>query len=73
MLSGSLTPSQWSGRLAEFNYSCAYCLDASNDLTADHMIALSRGGANSIDNIVPACRSCNSKKGAKTIFSMLGR
>lgn len=31
-----------------------------------------RGGSNDISNIVPACRSCNSRKGARTIDEFLG-
>lgn len=47
---------------------CYYC-DISisiNELTEDHRIPLSRGGTDWIANIVPACRSCNSRKGNKT-------
>lgn len=35
-------------------------------LTADRVIPLSRGGSNFIENIVPACGSCNSRKGTRT-------
>jgi len=35
-------------------------------LTLDHVIPLKQHGPHDIENIVPACRSCNSRKGAKT-------
>jgi 5-methylcytosine-specific restriction endonuclease McrA len=40
---------------------CVYC-GSTHDLTMDHVIPLCRGGAHTPDNIVPACRSCNSRK-----------
>lgn len=33
--------------------------------TADHLIELDRGGDDSLDNLVPACKKCNSSRGAK--------
>lgn len=47
---------------------CYYCQKeiSINELTEDHRIPLSKGGADWIANIVPACRSCNSRKGNKT-------
>jgi 5-methylcytosine-specific restriction endonuclease McrA len=32
----------------------------------DHRIPLTRGGSNLIDNILPACRRCNRRKGTMT-------
>lgn len=40
---------------------CAYC-QKTRKLTVDHIIPLSKGGANWPDNICMACGSCNSKK-----------
>lgn len=42
---------------------CAYCeqpIDGQPD--PDHVVPLSRGGSNSITNILPSCRPCNSDK-----------
>lgn len=65
-----LTANEWEDILAEFNYSCAYCgkgwHEISGKLAQDHVIPFSRGGTYTKNNIVPACRSCNSKKHNKT-------
>jgi 5-methylcytosine-specific restriction endonuclease McrA len=45
---------------------CFYCQDT-KDITLDHIIPISRGGSHSIGNLLPACRSCNLSKNAKTI------
>ena len=44
---------------------CAYC-GQKKTLGMDHVIPLSRGGPHIIENIMPACRSCNSRKQTKT-------
>lgn len=33
-----------------------------NELTMDHLVPVSRGGKASRNNVVPACKECNSRK-----------
>jgi 5-methylcytosine-specific restriction endonuclease McrA len=70
---GTFTNEEWQDRLLEYNYCCAYCYKPFpvDELTIDHMQPLSRGGTNTIDNLVPACISCNSRKLDKTPLEML--
>uniref|UniRef100_A0A6M3JLV8 Putative homing endonuclease n=1 Tax=viral metagenome TaxID=1070528 RepID=A0A6M3JLV8_9ZZZZ len=65
---GDFTLEEWNTKLEEYNYRCAYCgCELTSDtITIDHQIPLIRGGTNYIDNLVPSCQSCNSKKGTKT-------
>lgn len=52
---------------------CCYC-GSVEQLTVDHLIPTRRGGANCGDNLVWACRGCNSSKGAKDALEwMAGR
>ncbi|MEK8045344.1 HNH endonuclease [Ideonella margarita] len=46
---------------------CAYCGHrfASDDLTREHIIPVSRGGADSWMNCITACRGCNGHKGSR--------
>lgn len=41
------------------------------DLQLDHMIPVSRGGANWPSNLVPCCAHCNYLKGNRTYFEFL--
>ena len=61
----SLTKEQWETIQAIHDFSCAYCGHKSHNLTQDHVIPLSKGGTHTAENVVPACKSCNSSKGAK--------
>ena len=56
------TAADWRIILLTFDARCAYCGRRAGVLEQDHVIPLSRGGAHSRENIVPACRSCNAKK-----------
>lgn len=64
---GSFTLEQWMSRLEFYGYCCAYCQRelTQKTVTIDHVKALVNGGSNWPANLVPACRSCNSKKQAK--------
>jgi 5-methylcytosine-specific restriction endonuclease McrA len=44
---------------------CIYC-GSQDDLTLDHVLPKSRGGKTNWDNLVTACRRCNSRKGDQT-------
>jgi hypothetical protein len=46
------------------NFTCRKC-SVRTDLSADHIIAESKGGKTVLDNLQTLCRSCNSKKGTK--------
>lgn len=43
-------------------HSCQYC-GTTDDLTLDHVIPKSRGGKTNWDNLLTACKRCNSRKG----------
>ncbi len=59
-----LTPAQWTALKALYGQRCAYCRKKTK-LTQDHVIPLIKDGNHTESNVVPACRSCNSKKGVK--------
>jgi len=45
---------------ARDSWSCQYCGSAAENL--DHVVPKSRGGTHTWENVVAACRRCNSKK-----------
>jgi 5-methylcytosine-specific restriction endonuclease McrA len=60
---GAHTTVEWIWLLQVWNWTCAYCGKAGVALQPDHRIPLALGGSNAIDNILPACPSCNQRKG----------
>jgi len=48
---------------------CVYCQAGPEEvlLTIDHLLPQELGGENVANNLVTACKSCNSMKGSKTI------
>lgn len=54
---------------ARDRYLCAYCGDVftMRELTCEHIVPVSRGGANVWTNVVTTCKCCNNRKGNKTL------
>lgn len=69
---GSHTLAERKEKFARLGNACYYC-GRSGRLTVDHDIPLARGGTDAIENILPACRSCNSRKNARTAAEFIGR
>jgi len=62
---GQFTSAEWRALVESYGGKCAYRGEA-GPLQVDHRTPLTRGGKNSIDNILPACRKCNTEKGQLT-------
>lgn len=62
---------EWKEKCELLGNVCFYCGEA-GPLERDHNVPLTRGGSDSIDNILPACRPCNAKKRTKTAREYLG-
>jgi hypothetical protein len=64
---------EWAGSIREYirerdlPNQCIYC-KSMNGLCYDHLIARSRNGPDVPDNLVLACKACNSSKGDKGVY-----
>jgi 5-methylcytosine-specific restriction endonuclease McrA len=56
-----LSDDQWTALKGAWG-GCAYCGATDRPLQRDCVLALSRGGRYTLDNIAPACGSCNTSK-----------
>lgn len=71
--SGSdLTDAEWF-RILDAWACCAYCGADAVALQKDCVLPISRGGRYTIDNVVPACRSCNASKCNDEVTSWMRR
>jgi 5-methylcytosine-specific restriction endonuclease McrA len=65
------TAEQWAAKIKAFERRCAYCFKPLRNPHMDRIVALGRGGSHDIDNVVPACRTCNQNKAAKDLWAWL--
>lgn len=63
-LNGTFTIKDWDECKAFFNNRCAYC-GKEEKLTQDHIVPFVEQGRYERNNIVPVCKSCNSRKSKK--------
>lgn len=56
-----VTAKAWEMLKDDYGGRCAYCNKIAS-LEMDHIVPITRGGKHEIENIVPACKSCNSRK-----------
>lgn len=60
------TEDEWIALCKAHDNKCAACGKATK-LHVDHIVPRIKGGADTIDNIQPLCKSCNAKKGTRII------
>jgi len=58
----AIKTSEWLETLKLFDNKCAYCGSNHTKLISEHVVPLSKDGKDTIDNLVPACESCNGHK-----------
>lgn len=66
---GNFTDKEWQDLKQFYDYRCLCCEKTEPEIkiTVDHIIPVTLGGANSIENIQPLCLICNLSKGTKII------
>lgn len=68
-----LSGEQWAALKQAWGDACAYCGRVDQPLQRDCVLAISRGGRYTLDNIVPACMSCNTSKCNEEVTAWLRR
>ena len=70
----SFSEKDWDDTKRYFDGKCAYCGVIDIDTVRDHAIPISKYklGEHRLGNLVPSCRSCNSKKGEQDFIEFCG-
>src|SRR6476659_7695889 len=67
-----LSDAEWTSLQAAWG-GCAYCGATDRPLQRDCVLPISRGGRYTLENIAPACGSCNASKCNDEVTGWLGR
>ena len=67
-----LTTEEWAA-IRSLWEGCAYCGASDRPLQRDCVMAISRGGRYTLDNVVPACAACNASKCNDEVTAWLRR
>lgn len=67
-----LTTAQWVALLHAWG-GCAYCGATGVPLQRDCVLPIAHGGRYTLDNVVPACRACNTSKCSGEVTAWLRR
>lgn len=65
-IKGSFSKQEWLDLCSKYDNLCLRC-GQKKPLTIDHVVPISKGGLNVIENIQPLCKNCNCAKRDKTI------
>jgi 5-methylcytosine-specific restriction endonuclease McrA len=65
-----LSPSKRAKVMAKTGHRCAYCGCQSMRMQVDHIKPICDGGTDDLDNLLPACGSCNNYKLNMSVESM---
>jgi hypothetical protein len=57
----------WCEVLEAFENRCAFCGTGQVLLDMEHVVPLTKRGANTVGNVVPACRPCNAQKSGRSL------
>ena len=68
---GTHTVTERRDLVSSYHGLCAYCLAPAT--TTDHVVPFSAGGSNFIENVVPACYSCNCSKQSVPLLVWLAK
>lgn len=64
---GAIKEREWLALCEHYGNKCLCCGTADMKLELDHIVPVSKGGKHVINNAQPLCRTCNARKGDKTI------